>query len=370
MSSFIAVNQETKKEIKVSCVFEESSNTWTLSTTLDYIVYSLINVVFHSQINNPKSVSKMLKICQDEITYNYSGDNIIVNINVDYIDDGFLSFTLNKVVQNYEEILMKKVSNLEDRLLFLEEENKNLKDQIYYSQSLEGTFYIKIDEDKGNFEYKAVCKNFKKQEDFEQKMLEAFKSSNIEYLNDFMNSHKQYISETSIDKIRKSIKKITKVNSIYEIWKIFLYLKIVMKQSTKWSYTTYSNGTSQTNYIDVNEGTLFIKVPTDSKHGYCYGSGLVNSIFNYRQSYPLKCGGYCGPLYSSSCYQILSVEESFYSSSIKFAFMKLEKKEDIVNLQDKILCNIKLAHESSGIYDTFGDFSEEDKKTWIYLFDL
>lgn len=373
MLSFTAINSTINKSIELRAEFDEKNNTWTIRTTLDYVDYFINNYVFHHQINTLKSVSKMFKLCQDEITYKQTDDLIEVNIVVDYIDDELITFELAKMNQNYEEILMKKVSALEDRIIMLEEENKILKEKtnkIYKPKSVQGIFYIRIDEEEGKLDYKAICNDPERQEEFEEKMLEAFKSVNIDSLNDLLSNYKPYISESSLDKIRKTIKKIIKTKSVYEIWEIVSNTQITPKNTLSWSY--YDSSSKSQQQMNVNECKLIMKLPSNSMCGFFIDSYCNMNTGNYSymtSSSYVRCGRVYGTLGSGSGGTQLTNVPTLYSRSIKFSFIKLENKEDFINLEDSILGNIKKIFEQSSIYDIFGELYEE-KKAFTYIYDI
>lgn len=369
MLSFTATNSDStiNKSLEFCAELNETNNTWTIKTTLDYVDYFINNYVFHHQINSLKSVSKMFKLCQNEITYKQIDDLIEVNIIVDYIDDELITFELSKVNQNYEEILMKKVSVLENRILMLEEENKKLKEKTYKPKSVEGIFYIRIDEEEGKLDYKAICNDTERQEEFEEKMLEAFKSVNVDSLNDFLS--KNNVSESSLDKIRKTIKKIIKTKSVYEIWDIVSNTQITPKNTLTWSY--YDSSSKSQQQMNVNECKLIMRLP-NSMCGFFIDSYCNMNTGNYSymtSSSYVRCGRVYGTLGSGSGGIQLTNVPTLYSRSIKFSFIKLENKEDFINLEDSVLGNIKMIHEHSSIYDIFGELYEE-KKAFTYIFDI
>ena len=370
MLSFTATSSDStiNKSLEFCAELNETNNTWTMSIISLPTTYFITNYVFHHQINSLKSVSKMFKLCENEISYKQIDDLIEVNIIVDYIDDELITFELSKVNQNYEEILMKKVSSLEDRILMLEEENKKLKEKTYKPKSVEGIFYIRIDEEEGKFDYKAICNDLERQEEFEEKMLEAFKSVNIDSLNDFLYSgYDRYISESSLDKIRETIKKIIRTKNVHEIWNIMSDIRIIPKNTLYWNYSvTYL----EKQQINVNECKLIMILPSSSTNGFfiknCLDINTGNYSYMTSSSY-VRCGNFYGILYSGE--NASKSTDILYSRSIKFSFTKLENKEEFINLEDSILRNIKMVDERCITYDTFGDFYDKGKK-FTYIYDI
>ena len=358
MLSFTATNAINNSSIELVAELNEN-NTWTIKTTIDYVDYFINNFVFHHQINTLKSVSKMFKLCQDEIIYKHSNELIEISIVVDFLDDEIITFELVKLNQNYEEILMKKVSSLENRILILEEENKILKNNTYIPKSTQGTFWVFFDEEEGKLDYKMICRDSERQEEFEEKMLEAFKSVNIEYLNSFISSFKSYLSESSLEKIKKTMKKIKRLTNLNDLWDIMSNIRIVPKTQTKWN-------TGNSVVIDVPEFNLFFQVPNHTTCGFFITNGNINTggyMCRTGNNY-VKYGNYYGSI-TGGCGGV--IKNTFICNYIKFSFTKFENPEEIMKLDESILGNIKYTCVvQNSVYDIFGEIDKEMKNTYIY----
>jgi hypothetical protein len=374
MLSITAFSKDSKT-IELNIVLNEEKNTWDIKTTIDYSEYFITNFVFHHQINTLKSVTKMFKLCKDDITYSVQNfqdlqdnDIITISILVDYIDDEIITFDLLKKEQNNEEILKKRVSALEEKIILLEKELHNK----YISKSVEGTFYVKIVEEK--FEYKAICSNPERQEEFEQKMLEAFKSTNINMLI-YFSLQDNYISESSIDKIKKTIKKVIKSKNVYEIWEIISEIKITPKNQLTWykKYNYYNGNNFSSEPFNVDNIQLNLNIPMNTSFGYyCMNNKQINSgDYSYYTSIGyVKYDNYFGSIHNSQNVAIKSIDQVFMFNHIKFSFIKLEKEEDIINLDDTTLTNVTKIYKQSDKYNIFEKEIHEKEKTFFYLYDV
>ena len=361
MLSFTALNKHTKKSLEFSAFFLESSITWSIKTTVDYIDYKIVDFIFHHNIRFPKAVAKMFDLCRDSIVYEINDEKIRLSIDVDYIDSEPIVCELEKVVQDYEKILMKHVYSLEERIVNLEEENKRLS-EVYTAKSLEGSYMVEIDENTNKLTYSCYCSIPSRQKEFEERILNSFKSANIYALVYLCGQYAQYISETSRDRLRRTIKKIAKCTSIQEIWEIVSDFKISPKNQTTWTLNNKQG--QQISQMSVSEYSLFFQIPVNNIGGMLDMNMAVNhgTSYNwYSGGCTGKSGTYWGGSITGNCTLYEHTKQTvFMFRKVKFAFEKITQPREIKKLNGECTSHIRyIAGCSNVVYDTFGDLYEE-----------
>jgi len=135
---FTAQNKNNEKSLKFRAKFSESSSTWVIKTTVNFIEYKIENLIFNYYINSPKSVTNMFNLCRDTIFYEFFEESkIVVSININYIDIEPIVFELKKVSQDYESIYREKLSLFGEKISTLESENKKLRMDLEYLENNE-----------------------------------------------------------------------------------------------------------------------------------------------------------------------------------------------------------------------------------------
>lgn len=372
--NFTASNKDTETTIALTACLTESSNTWIVSTSIDYVEYSAENVIFHEQIKTSKSVSKMLQLCKDNISYEIKEDSLLLSIYVDYIDDSILHIELTRVPRNYEEILLKRMCTLEEKILFLERENAFLKDlKDITSNSIQGSFWIELHEPKNTFTYDFKCKRSTDRKSFKLKLLNAFKSCNISNLV-FLNS---YCSEGSSQAISTAIKKIAIAKNLHEIKTVVDSLTL-NKVDPLVSLTYYdANGTRRVIGV-ANSFKVLFQCPSSSNQmgGWRGSTSDVEESYSYHTSkgymkfYDLIYDKNCVIYNAITGATIVPDNDIFIAGHIKFASSCTKTLNDIkahtyFESIDKI---------QDVIYDSFGNFYEYNLKemkgpTVYYIFD-
>ena len=350
MLSFTANGFE---KITIEAKFDDDTNTWTLASFLDYVEYCARGVVFHHQINSPKTVSKMLKLCGDCITFELSGDVIEVSIEVDYIDDERISLCLEKIQKNYEEVLLKQVRDLSKKIAILE---NRLKQPQY--KCLEGTYSIKIDEKFENMEFKCYCSDPQRQDEFELRVLNLFKAAQIS------NIQRDISKFITMQSEKKLIKQISKASSVEKLWETVNTFQVEIS-------TEYHDPGHKLGHMSHVTFSFFPR-GGEIKYG-CTQNPLV--VSQWTRDY------LCNANFRTSRNEIRMIygnilefpkETIFVMDHVEFPYKRVSSPDELFSLPEEELRNLKRTTEGECMYDTFGYIGKEqnfEKNKCIYLWD-
>ena len=324
MISLISTEENKTNPIKLNVDFSEQSNSWTIETNIDSVEYFIEDFVFNPLINTPKSVWKMSEY--SEITHKLTNSSLVITIILDYLDIKPIVFELKKKM-------------------------------IISEPPLEGSVFLEIVNGKLEV-YKLFCQNSDRKYDFDDKVLNSFKSVNIESLNYISKTFRDRISEVSHQNIEKSIEEIINITNIYDLWNIINNLWIYTSKNEQW---VDENGYK----IYIHKFKIFFKIPGYSY--YCPGFQLESdcgiSYFRQYEDY-VTDEWYIQDLNGEeNCIKVPNEKESVFLK-IKFAGVKVENVKDIC-LYTK---NLKSVHGEIVKYDIFGTLYKEPKQVWyIYI---